>query len=723
LKAESKGVRPNERAKIILVGNGRVGKTSMSRRLKGLHFREDEKLTHGIHLDDLDKTHLREVSTEGLQAVLWDFGGQEIFYATHQFFLSEDALYVLCWADAEITQQYKDRDRDELPEQGKDKPLDYWLDTIQRRGGKDAPVLIVQTHCDPPREWKSLCPPQADCLEFGAKTDYNLGILKTRIAQKINKIPHFGRDMAISYDQLIQELEQMRDNKITLEHFKTKICPKAGIDAGEEEEALKYLHRIGVAIWFRELEALRQTVFVKPNWLVDQVYRLINKELGHKKGRIDHDYLRQVFGDYTEAERGQLLELLKEFKLVFETQDKGKTLHIAPQYLREKPIEEQQEAMAFFADALQTAFVFAFPKYMPDNVMVNFLCTYGPYSKNMYWKNGICFQTQWGQNCLVRLMDEHRLEVLTMPGEQAHALQAEVCHAFVELSRQANAEITLEGHRVGWQTLLDNRRDGIEKFHDLDGKPVETTLFERFFVQNRVEGEGGEQGLKGGKPSPGTPAATAPTTPKPQAEPSAGPEPQKPKIYFSYAWGDEREEGESREKIVNALYDSLKNDGYDVRRDKMDLEYGALISDFMREIGQGDLIVVCVSDKYLRSVYCMWELCEIHRNALGEKEKFVDKIIPVRVEDLGLDKPRKRGEYLDFWQEYYNEWDEYFQKYRNLMNGPDWEAFQKARTVLQKFSEVTGYFQDMNAKTKALLSENDFAEVKKRIVAKTQARP
>jgi hypothetical protein len=54
-----------------------------------------------------------------------------------------------------------------------------------------------------------------------------------------------------------------------------------------------------------------------------------------------------------------------------------------------------------------------------------------------------------------------------------------------------------------------------------------------------------------------------------------------PEIFFSYAWGDEKEIGESREKIVNSLYESLKNDGYKIVRDKIDLGYKGLISDFM----------------------------------------------------------------------------------------------------------------------------------------------
>ena len=108
------------------------------------------------------------------------------------------------------------------------------------------------------------------------------------------------------------------------------------------------------------------------------------------------------------------------------------------------------------------------------------------------------------------------------------------------------------------------------------------------------------------------------------------------KIYFSYAWGDEEERGESREKIVDELYQSLKKDGFNVLRDKMDSHYGDMISKFMQEIGESDLIVVFVSDKYARSPYCMNELYEIARNSKFDKQLFAKRVLPVVLNRLSL---------------------------------------------------------------------------------------
>jgi hypothetical protein len=82
--------------------------------------------------------------------------------------------------------------------------------------------------------------------------------------------------------------------------------------------------------------------------------------------------------------------------------------------------------------------------------------------------------------------------------------------------------------------------------------------------------------------------------------------PSTPTIFFSYAWDDENEQGNSREKLVNDLYASLVKGNYEVVRDKYNLGYKGFISEFMKEIGRGKCVVVAISEKYVRSPYCMF---------------------------------------------------------------------------------------------------------------------
>ena len=76
-------------------------------------------------------------------------------------------------------------------------------------------------------------------------------------------------------------------------------------------------------------------------------------------------------------------------------------------------------------------------------------------------------------------------------------------------------------------------------------------------------------------------------------------------IFISYAWGGESEE------LVNQIDKTLQQRGFRIIRDKRDLGYKNSISAFMERIGQGNCIIIVISDKYLRSPNCMFELVEI----------------------------------------------------------------------------------------------------------------
>jgi internalin A len=71
--------------KVLLVGDGGAGKTSLVKQVLGEDFDTHEPQTHGIKLRDY-------WNSEDIHVHFWDFGGQEIMHATHQFFLSKRSL-------------------------------------------------------------------------------------------------------------------------------------------------------------------------------------------------------------------------------------------------------------------------------------------------------------------------------------------------------------------------------------------------------------------------------------------------------------------------------------------------------------------------------------------------------------------------------------------------------------------------------------------------------
>src|SRR5262249_38434032 len=115
-------------ATLIFVGEAGTGKSSLIRALNDKEFDVSLETTHGIEVDSLPLPH-PSLPTCTLTLNTWDFGGQDIYRATHQFFLTKRSLYLVVW-NARLG--------------GAQGRLDYWLSTIHALA-PDAPILLVAT--------------------------------------------------------------------------------------------------------------------------------------------------------------------------------------------------------------------------------------------------------------------------------------------------------------------------------------------------------------------------------------------------------------------------------------------------------------------------------------------------------------------------------------------------------------------------------------------------
>jgi internalin A len=119
----------------------------------------------------------------------------------------------------------------------------------------------------------------------------------------------------------------------------------------------------------------------------------------------------------------------------------------------------------------------------------------------------------------------------------------------------------------------------------------------------------------------------------------------------SYAWGDITPEGRERDKIVDTLCCAARENGFTILRDKEVLRLGDRISDFMRRMVVGDRVFVVLSDKYLRSAYCMNELSGIWRNCRQDDRAFLRRVRVYTLEDAKIWTPLDRAKYAAYWRE------------------------------------------------------------------------
>jgi TIR domain-containing protein len=121
------------------------------------------------------------------------------------------------------------------------------------------------------------------------------------------------------------------------------------------------------------------------------------------------------------------------------------------------------------------------------------------------------------------------------------------------------------------------------------------------------------------------------------------------RCYVSYAWADDSDP--NRAEKVDELCEEAAKLGLNVVRDKTTLVHGDLISEFMRRIGEGDRIFIFLSDKYLRSPYCMFELFEMWRNSRQNKTDFLRRVRFFTIDDAKIGTPREWLAHTKFWRQ------------------------------------------------------------------------
>jgi internalin A len=122
---------------------------------------------------------------------------------------------------------------------------------------------------------------------------------------------------------------------------------------------------------------------------------------------------------------------------------------------------------------------------------------------------------------------------------------------------------------------------------------------------------------------------------------------EKRRGYVSYAWADEADP--NREKEVDRLCDAALARGDRIIRDKTAMRRGDRISDFMREIGRGDRVYVFLSDKYLKSPFCMFELFQVWDNSRRDMDEFHQRVRLYVLGDAKIWKPIDRLRCAKYW--------------------------------------------------------------------------
>lgn len=743
----------NDEFKVLVIGDGKAGKSCMVHRLVDDDFLEDWNSTHGISVRQFDPKEDEKNRFPGFQYKLnlWDFGGQDIYHHTHRMFLQANSTYVLLWNEATEYSDFITQETKRRTYEWRNKKLVYWLDYV-RFLGKNSPVIVAQTCCSP------LDNEKGHPAEINIKARYKKDIFLPDFLQidaKPDDLEDNGYEglmdnlkaaiKSLNRDEYLPEhwvtIRKMLDDKKTPDTVESErdflgkdknhtldfeeYCTLAR-EAGEDnpEQLLNnWLVQTGVVFYKKGL--FDNKIILNQSWAIRAVYALYDRspdgfysDIEKNQGKFNGDLLNRCWNEYSPEERQWFLQFMLDAELCFETTRDKESRWEDREFLALEMLPEKQCAVISYVredwkkpevkrDLCELSYVYPF---LHIGVIQSFIVRTYRYAEKVedIYKNGLLIKVD-GAPVIVEAIPKEKSDGYDYDA-QSGTIQVSTLKEHIAVLRriqkefeEIHAEREVEQHvRVGenpwvnWKILQSAQNDSF--LPTVDEKVTPTEPYQIFLLEDKKP----VNSLSGSADSPDF------IMNMPKRENVAGNEHKA--IYFSYAWGDDQEAGESRETLVDDLYNALSKEQYVLKRDKKDIGYKGLIQDFMKDLGRSKLVIVAISDKYLRSEYCMFELYEIFRNCKQEKEKFVERIFPFMTEPIALDDPEVLGDYLSYWEKKRESWD----KLAGRSNvGPEYhKKIHAVRDINHSFSDIVAFIQDMNKLNRKLITENDFGIIK-----------
>ena len=369
----------------------------------------------------------------------WDFAGQEIYYATHSFFISSKAIYLIIWDLRYPTEEAR---------------VSFWLNSVESKAA-NAPVILVGTHYDDPmfqqdpnkitkiltEVSEKYCPRYGNIKNVMAvsATEYaGIDQLMNIIEQTALSMPNILDKLPKIYQNLenliIQEKDKLSPPAVTWNEYTRNIASKVNFKDEEHLlEATEFLNNLGSLVYFEKTKNMTEPLVVlDPQWLTSMFASIITTCHNYtQNGILKKNNLPQIWREpqYPQKMHKTLIKLLENFEIIFElpqntntdqtpTSSGGTNVHLSssndiiyliPSLLPlEKPsvdilwpdFDSSLTQNSEFNRCYQIEFV---PNGLFSRLMVRFLHFID--KPLIYWRNGIIGQKGRNTKAIIELND------------------------------------------------------------------------------------------------------------------------------------------------------------------------------------------------------------------------------------------------------------------------------------------------------------------------------
>jgi len=428
-------------AKLLIIGEGGAGKTSLANKLINSNYElkfegtdDPEKSTEGINVLRFDFSHS---SGNPFRINLWDFGDQEIYHATHQFFLTKRSLYLLV---ADTRQDNTD--------------FNYWLEVVELLSQSSPALIIKNEKQDRPcqvneNQLRERFPNLEKILPTNLSSNRGLSEIRAAIKHHIGQLPHIGTPLPKTWVRVREALEADTRNHITQTEF-LALCDTHGFKRREDKLQLSgYLHDLGVCLHFQDDPILKNWVILKPEWGTTAVYKVLDtKKVSQNLGNFNQADLLAIWSDdqYSDM-RDELLQIMKNFKLCYEIPHRLRT-YIAPQLLSPNQPEHDW-------DDTNNLILRYHYDFMPKGMLTRFTVEmHRLIDGDLVWKEGVILSDGNARAEIIEAYYKNEIRI-RISGQLKKRLLEKIRHEFDKIHNSYNKpEDPPEDHRLRYQEYI-----------------------------------------------------------------------------------------------------------------------------------------------------------------------------------------------------------------------------------------------------------------------------
>ncbi|MEG3638851.1 leucine-rich repeat domain-containing protein [Magnetococcus sp. PR-3] len=468
-KALSSERRHLDEAKLMVLGEMGSGKSSLMSRLLDGRYIADMHPTEGVNL----RTWRFSDGIRRLRLNVWDFSGDEHYFAAHPYFVTPQGLILLVMDG-----------REPEPE----RRLDRWMRIIRSLAGRQASVALICHRADRyplELEWNEVRERYPNIKVVVSRASAMTGEGMEAVQQAITKLlENFEPALEMFWRSWLDTkaiVEEINQSHIPYRFYQA-LCRERGINDPEQQEHLaNRMNMVGSAVYFRNHPLAGSTDdLLDPVWLTQALYRpLGSKRIRDNGGILERQELGQILdpGLHGRDMHASVLTWLRRFQICFPLlEEPGEEQAKQPQverFLFPDLLPINRSTVGMSRETLDFSYHYThLPPALMGRLLVRF---YAFLHSRTCWRDGILLASEGGGNRALIQVDRSQGTLRMHIWGQAKMRAVFLALLRLSLGRlnsvwsdfevQEKVPLDIQGAKeVGYRHLHAMQQAGLEKF-------------------------------------------------------------------------------------------------------------------------------------------------------------------------------------------------------------------------------------------------------------------